>query len=102
MTKTARPKVHTPGEIRYFTYWLTFPDGETWVDQAPIVHDLVFTIKNSTFAKNYEASRSLLQKGEYKWKDRAGVEHYVKIENFQRPKRWGTKYNIKHRTEKDK
>ena len=42
---------HTPGEIRYCTYTLEFPDGDAWVDQVPIVHELQFWLKNTSFGK---------------------------------------------------
>lgn len=88
--------------IRYWTYFLTFPDGETWVDSTPFLHDLQFELQNMKhnprYSKNMSMSFStfadkMLRKGECHWKDRNGVEHRVKIEDIERARVWGTKRN---------
>lgn len=84
----AKIKEHTPGTVRYFTYWVIFPgDNEAWVDQTPFVHDLQFQLKKTAF--NPSQCRDLLHKGETQWSDSNGVKHRVVIEETQRPKVWG-------------
>ncbi len=88
--KSARPANHTPGKVRYFTYYLIFPgDNDFWVDQSPFVHDLQFELKQTTFRGAPDIYRDLLTKGEAKWKDHNGVTHRVVIEDVQRPRKWG-------------
>lgn len=87
---------HTPGVVRYFTYYLEWPDGsEPWVDQVPIVHDLQFSLQNSRF--NHDPSipahvlHDLARTGEAKWQDNNGVTHRVIVEKTKRNRRWGVK-----------
>lgn len=87
----AHIKQHTPGLVRYFTYYLSFPDGETWCDQSPFVHDLQFQLTQTAFRNDPAKCRDLIQKGETTWKDHNGVKHTVKIEEQKRDKVWGTK-----------
>lgn len=82
-------KDKTIGEVRYFTYWLTFPDGERWVDQVPFVHDLQWELKHSCFDLEPYRKADLVKKGETWWKDHNSVEHHVKIETKERPRKWG-------------
>lgn len=77
------------GEVRYFTYYLIFPDGDIWVDQTPFVHDLQFELKNTRFAKDPLKARDILIKGETSWKDHNGVGHRIVVESTERPKKWG-------------
>lgn len=86
---------HTPGRIRYLTYWLEWPDGsEPWVDCVPFVHPLSFELRNTVFMKNPMAPETLaydiLRKGEGMWTDKNGVLHRITIENQKRARRWGT------------
>lgn len=71
-------------EIRYWTWYIEFPDGETMVKQSPFIHDLQFELKNTIFRHNQGACRSLLTKGEYSWKDTNKVRHTMRIENAPR------------------
>lgn len=84
-------KEKTLGEVRYFTYWLRFPDGEEWVDQEPFVHDLRFELSQTIFNLDPQQKNDLLTKGETFWKDNNSVEHHVKIESKERLRVWGTK-----------
>jgi len=86
-----RPKSKTVGEIRYFTYFLRFPDGEEWIDQEPFVHELEFELQQSVFALDVKKLNDLLTKGETWWTDNNSVEHHVKIESVKRERRWGTR-----------
>lgn len=79
----------TIGKIRYFTYFLTFPDGDQWVDQVPFVHDLQWELKHSCFEMEPFKKRDLLVKGETFWKDQNSVEHLVRIESVERVRNWG-------------
>lgn len=87
----ARVKEKTLGEVRYFTYWLRFPDGEEWVDQEPFVHDLRYELSQSVFNVDPVKKHDLLTKGETYWRDQNSVEHHVKIESTPRARVWGTK-----------
>lgn len=87
----AKIKQHTVGEVRYFTYYLQFPDGETWVDQSPFVGNLLDIIKSTRFFKIPEAARNLTLKGEHSYKDHNGVNHFIKVEEEKRPRKWGTR-----------
>lgn len=85
-------QVHTPGHVRYFTYYLHFPDGDTWCNQVPFVHDLFFELRRTAFVKKNPAmARDILVNGECHWKDHNGVEHRVVVENEKREKVWGTR-----------
>lgn len=76
-------------DVRYWTYYLIFPDGTEWVDQMPFIHDMQFELKNSCFDIEPHQKRDLLVKGETHWKDHNGVTHRVVIEGTERPRRWG-------------
>lgn len=76
-------------DVRYFTYYLKFPDGEIWCDQAPFIHDLQFELKNTTFGKDPGLARDILVKGECHWKDHNGVEHRIVVDTEKKPKKWG-------------
>ena len=83
-------------KVRYFTYYLIWPDGsEPWVDQVPFIHDLQFELKQTRFAKDPTLPSTiqgdLLRSGEARWKDRNGVEHLVRIEETVRNRRWGVR-----------
>jgi hypothetical protein len=82
-------KDKTPGEIRFFTYWIIFPDGDEWVDQVPFVHDLQWELKNSCFELEPVLKHELQKKGDIHWKDHNGITHRVKIESVRRSRRWG-------------
>jgi hypothetical protein len=87
-----RVKNHTPGQIRYFTYYLIFPkDKDVWVDQVPFVHPLSYELKRTTFGKNPEVARTIMKNGECHWKDHNGVTHRVVVEEEVRAKNWGVK-----------
>lgn len=88
----AKPKLHTPGRVRYFLYRLVFPDGEMWQDNIPFVHSLDFELKQTRWHK-YEAGiyRDLLQKGEARFTDQNGVKHVIGIEDVPRERHWGSK-----------
>lgn len=92
-------KQHTPGKVRYFTYWLEWPDGsQPWVDQVEFVHDLQFELKNTRFMKDptlpAHVATDLVRKGETRWMDSNGVTHRVVIEETKRNRRWGTSRKI--------
>jgi hypothetical protein len=94
-------KNHTPGQIRYFTYYLNFPNelakvigAPQWVDQVPFVHELQFELKKTTFGKIPGMARDILNKGECHWKDQNGVEHRVVVEDQPREKNWGVKKQV--------
>lgn len=76
-------------EVRYWTYYLIFPDGDEWVQQEPFVHDLQFELQNSVFEMEPSKKRDLLVHGETHWKDHNGIVHRVRIENEAKPRRWG-------------
>lgn len=82
-------KNHTPGQIRYWTYILEFPDGEQWQKSIPFVHPLDYELKHTTFGKIPDLARSILSKGEASWKDQNGVGHHVRIDTEAKPVRWG-------------
>lgn len=86
-----RVRDHTPGEIRYWAYYLHFPDGNTWVKSIPFVHPLSFELKNTSFGKIPGIARKILKEGEAHWKDQNGVTHRVVVEQASRPTKWGTK-----------
>lgn len=74
---------------RYWTYYLEFPDGETWVQQEPFIHDLQWELAQSCFDTEPHMKRDLLVKGETKWTDQNGLKHWVRIEDKEQPRRWG-------------
>lgn len=75
---------------RFFTYFVEFPDGETWVDQLPFIHDLQFELRNTRWWTHHpEVARDILVKGEGRWTDRNSVKHTVKVEDKKRPRIWG-------------
>lgn len=83
-------KEHTPGQVRYFTYYLIWPgEKDYWVDQTPVVHDLQFALSQSRWRDNPQACNDLIRKGETTWKDHNGVTHRVVLEDKQRPRKWG-------------
>lgn len=85
-------KNHTPGRIRYFTYSLIFPkDKDVWVDQIAFVHPLTHELKRTTFGKNPDIARKIMQNGEVHWKDHNGVTHRIVVEETVRPRNWGVK-----------
>ncbi len=85
-------KEHTPGQVRYFTYYLIFPgSNEAWVDQSPFVHDLQFELSRTRWSNDRNKMNDLLKKGETQWKDNNGVTHRVVIETVERPRVWGIK-----------
>jgi len=86
-----RPKNKTLGQVRYFSYFLQFPDGEEWVKSIPFVHELSYELPRTTFGKIPDLASSLLKKGECHWKDNNGVTHRVLIENDARTENWGVK-----------
>lgn len=96
MTRLRSVEQHTPGVVRYFTYYLEWPDGsERWVDQTPFVHDLQFELKNTRFMKDptmpAHIAGDLIRKGEATWNDTNGVKHTIIIEKTVRNKRWGVR-----------
>jgi hypothetical protein len=81
---------HIPGTVRYFTYYLEFPDGERWQDQIPFVHALDFEIKNTNWPKhNPSVYRDIVTKGEARFTDQNGVKHIIVVEEKVRPRHWG-------------
>lgn len=87
---------HTPGVVRYFTYYLEWPDGsERWQDQTPFVHDLQFELQNTRFMQDplipAHVASDLMRKGETSWVDGNGVRHIVVIERQKRARNWGVK-----------
>lgn len=89
-------KDHTPGDVRYFTYWLYWPDGSRpWVDQTPFVNPLQFELKNTRFMKDPKIPKSvaydLIRKGEADFVDSNKVRHRIVIESEARAREWGTK-----------
>lgn len=96
MTRLKTVENHTPGEVRYFSYWLIWPDGsEPWIDQTPFVHDLQFTLQNTRFMKDPtlpgHVGHDLANRGEAEWFDNNGVRHRVVIERTKRNRRWGVR-----------
>ncbi len=80
----------------YMTYVVTFPDGEQWNRQETFTaHDLDLKLKNMIKEHRRDASAwrmramALWKSGETWWKDEAGVEHLILIEEKPRPDKWG-------------
>lgn len=83
-------------KVVYMTYVLTFPDGEAWQRQQEFsAHDLDLVLKNMIMEHKRDRSEwklraeALWRAGECWWKDEAGVEHMILIEDVKRPKKWG-------------
>jgi len=95
MAKLKTVKHHTPGEVRYFSYFLHFPDGDEWVDQTPFVNDLQFVLANTRFMKDPtlpgHVGHDLANRGDAEWFDNNGVRHTVVIEKTVRNRRWGVR-----------
>jgi hypothetical protein len=76
-------------KVIYQTYVLTFPDGDQWVKQQPMsAHDMAFEL-NKMIAEHRAGrlgrewklrAEALWRAGECWWKDEAGVEHLILIE----------------------
>lgn len=78
----------------YFTYYLTFPKGETWCNQVEFQNHiddsgLDFEINNTNFP--IDVKQKLRHKKEADWKDHNGVGHRVIIETQKRERVWGSK-----------
>lgn len=86
-----RVKNHTLGEVRYFTYWLEFPDGEVWVDQSPFVGPLDTLLPLTRFKNRIDICNRLRAGGEAHWKDNNGVGHRLKVEEIERTTNWGVR-----------
>lgn len=82
-------KEWTLGETRYLTYYLIFPDGDTWWDQEAFWGPLSTWLKITTFARQPKICVDLLRKGESRWKERNGMIHRVVIESVNRGTKWG-------------
>ena len=81
---------HTPGKVRYFTYYLYFPkDKDEWCAQIPFIHDLKFQLQQTVWRNDPNKCHDLITKGETSWKDHNGVRHRVVVEDVKRPKKWG-------------
>lgn len=82
-------------KLLYCTYSLQFPDGEQWIKQRPLAHDLRWELKE--MLKEHKTGDwknrvyALWKCGECWWKDNLGVEHLIVIEETKRMERWGTK-----------
>lgn len=93
MKKFRAIKDHTPGKVRYLTYYLEFPDGDTWCDQIKFVHPLSFELQRTRWYKHEPGIyRDLMAKGEGSFKDQNGVRHIIKVEEIERPRKWGSKH----------
>ncbi len=75
--------------LRYFTYYLIFPDDTYWVDQTPFTHNVEYELNLTTFGKVPRLRKSLLKTGECSWKDMNGMWHRVVIEKQKRKRVWG-------------
>lgn len=93
MRRLNRPKLHTPGQVRFFTYFLIWPGGnDYWVNQTPFVHDLEWELQQSQFKHNPDIVRDLLQKGETVFlveHPEGTVTHRIVIESIKRETIWG-------------
>lgn len=76
-------------KLRYFTYYLIFPDDTYWVDQQPFVHNLEYELTKATFGKIPRLRKKILKTGECSWKDQNGVWHKIVIEKEKRQRIWG-------------
>lgn len=82
-------------DVRYFTFYLQFPNGETKWHQVPFIHDLMFDLqkvsrrlKSLGLEDHAGFAREILVKGEYKWTDRLKNKWLVRVENKPRPDNW--------------
>ena len=87
-------KLRRPARVRYFTYFLEFPDGDVWVRQKAFVHDMEWECtqllkEHKKDSEWKDRARDLFKKGETWWKDELNVEHRIKIEEKKRPEKWG-------------
>lgn len=83
-------------KVVYMTYVLTFPDGDQWTRQEPFsMHDLDHRLKQMIAEHSRARSEwklrtmALWKAGECWWKDEAGIEHLILIEDKKRDERWG-------------
>lgn len=80
--------------LYYLTYFLHFPDGDTWIRQRPISNDMDVEIKNIIAGHKddeWKTRAQMLWKfGDVWWKDKPGVEHRMKVETTKRSEKWGT------------
>jgi hypothetical protein len=86
-------------KLLFLTYVLTFPDGEYWMKQQEMsAHDMMFELKKIIAQHRRQKSEwkdramAIWRCGECWWKDEAGVEHLIMLEDKRRPKRelrWG-------------
>lgn len=83
-------------DVRYFTYYIIFPDGEEWMEQIPFIHELQFELRNTTFGQDPNLARDILNKGECMWKDHNGVKHRIVVEERMRKP---IRTNVKPRTQ---
>jgi hypothetical protein len=81
---------------KYFTYIVIFPNGQEWIKQEPLVHDLEWHLhqmarehKDEWDWKHY--LNDLFKKREASWRDRLGIRHIIKIETTKRNTVWGAK-----------
>lgn len=86
-----KPKNHIVGKVRYLTYELHFPrDVDVWVQQLPFCQPLDNFIKNTKIYKvRPEVGRDLMQKGAASFIDNNLVTHVLKIEEDEKPTKWG-------------
>lgn len=95
VTKLRAVKNHTPGKVRYFTYYLDFPDGDQWIDQVSFVHPLDFELKQTVFLKSPKMpghiANDIIRVGESTWLDHNGLRHTIKVESMLRKRKWGVK-----------
>lgn len=82
-------------KLLYMTYILTFPDGDVWIKQRPLAHDLRWEMQQTfkEHAKNSEWKNrvmALWRAHECWWKDNLNVEHLILIEEKKRMTKWGT------------
>lgn len=89
--KQKRVANHIPGKVRYFNYYLEFPDRDIWCDAIPFVHPLDFELKQTRWmAHEPNVYRDILNKGEARFTDQNGVKHIIKVSEEPVKRRWGT------------
>jgi hypothetical protein len=77
----------------FFTYYLVFPDGDTWCRQQEFQNHeankemMEYEINRTAFS--IDVKQKLRHKKEADWKDHNGVEHRVVIESKLRDEKWG-------------
>lgn len=81
------------GQVRYFTYWLIFPDDEAWVEQKPFTGRIEEEVLYTRWRKNPDVCRALSKHGNYSFKDHNGVTHKIVVEEQERPRVWGVRRN---------